>query len=120
MRGVADEPEEAEEAVTPAGSWEGRTRSMGHRDPPVGFVHLALLPTLLTDLSQAETLCPRRGVMAHPAGRSREKEIPGQLSVENALDQILLFEIHKTLLHIKSSKKPCSDPTCFSLFTFLT
>lgn len=98
----------------------GQEEERGASESTSGFVHLALLPTLLTDLSEAETICPRWGVVAHPARRSAEKEIPRQLSVENALGRILLFESHKTPVHIKSSKKSYSNPTCFSLFTFFT
>lgn len=49
-----------------------------------------------------------------------EKEFPGQISLENVLDQILLLESHNTHLHIKSSEKSYRKEICWLLFTLLT
>ena len=41
-----------------------------------------------------------------------EKEVPGQIRLENVLYQILLLESHNTHLHIKSSEESYGKEIC--------
>lgn len=85
-------------------------------DLQVDFAHLTFLLKLLKDDPWTTTSYSRIALITCPARCSMEKEIPGQISLENVLHQILLLEIHSTHLYTKSFKKSYSKETSLSLF----